>query len=383
MRTIGVVTTSRADYNLTLPLVRAMLNSPGSRPQLLVAGAHLSPEFGSTVDQIEADGLPIAARIEMLLGADTPAAIAKSMGLGVIGFAQAFAAMRPDILVVQGDRFEMHAAALAALPFKLPVAHLGGGDITEGAMDESLRHSMTKLSHLHFVALEEQAERLRRMGEEPWRIFVTGEAALDLLHSTSRLSAAAMESRYEFQFRRPFLLVAYHPVTLEFEDTERQIQELLAALDEMGLPVLFTAPNADTRRHVIRERMQGYLTAHPDARLVDNLGPAAYYSAMSMAAALVGNSSSGILEAASFQLPVVNAGNRQQGRRCSENVISTGCTRAEIKAAILKATSPEFRQSLENVKNLYGDGSAIPRILRQLESVPLDGKLLRKKFFQS
>lgn len=196
MRTIGVVSTSRADYSHYRPLLRAILEDPELRLHLLVSGMHLVPEFGLTVKEIESDGFPVAARIETLLGSDTPDAIGKSMGLAVIGFAQAFAAFLPDILVLLGDRFEMHAAGLAALPFKLPVAHIGGGDVTEGAIDESLRHSLTKLSHLHFVSGGEQQARILQMGEEPWRVLVTGELSLDVIHSTPRLSAQEMKTRF-------------------------------------------------------------------------------------------------------------------------------------------------------------------------------------------
>jgi UDP-hydrolysing UDP-N-acetyl-D-glucosamine 2-epimerase len=341
---------------------------------------HLVPEFGLTVQSIERDGFPIAARIEMLLGSDTPVAIAKSMGLGVIGFAQAFSTERPDILVVLGDRFEMHAAALAALPFNVPVAHIGGGDVTEGAIDECLRHSITKLSHLHFVASDEQEQRILQMGEEPWRVFVSGALSLDLVRSSSLSSASEMEGKFGFKFDRSFLLVTYHPVTLEYADTGQQIQQFLAALVELDMPVLFTAPNADTAGRIIANAIKEYVAAHPASGLVASLGMMGYFTAMSLCAAMVGNSSSGIIEAASFEAPVVNIGTRQSGRLRGSNVIDCGYSSAEIVAAVRQALKGEFRASLRGLTNPYDTGDASARIVQQLKTVVVDDKLIRKRF---
>ncbi len=382
MRTIGVVSTSRADYSYYLPLLRAITEDPELRLHLLVSGMHLVPEFGLTVKAIEADGFPIAARIETLVASDTPEAIGKSMGLAVIGFAQAFAAFRPDILVVLGDRFEMHAAGLAALPYKLPVAHLGGGDVTEGAIDECLRHSLTKLSHLHFVAGAEQQARILQMGEEPWRIFVTGALSLDVIHSTPRLSTQEMAERFGVPLDRPFLLATYHPVTLEYEKTGEQITQFLSALDEIGMPVLFTAPNADTAGRLIATAMQEYVAAHPESRLVESFGAAGFFTCMSLAAAMAGNSSSGIIEAASFELPVVNVGKRQCGRLRARNVIDCGDSRTEIVAALRRALEPEFRSSLRGLENPYGTGTATTQTIHQLKTIAIDDKLIRKRFMK-
>ncbi len=382
MRTIGVVSTSRADYSHYRPLLRAILEDPELRLHLLVSGMHLVPEFGLTVKEIESDGFPVAARIETLLGSDTPDAIGKSMGLAVIGFAQAFAAFLPDILVLLGDRFEMHAAGLAALPFKLPVAHIGGGDVTEGAIDESLRHSLTKLSHLHFVSGGEQQARILQMGEEPWRVLVTGELSLDVIHSTPRLSAQEMKTRFGIRIDRPFLIATYHPVTLEYEKTGEQIAQFLAALDEIGMPVLFTVPNADTAHRVIATAIQDYIASHPESRLVESLGPAGFFTSMSLAAAMAGNSSSGIIEAASFALPVINIGSRQRGRLRARNVIDCGESRAEIVAALRQALRPEFRASLCGLDNPYGTGTATAQMIHRLKTVPIDDKLIHKRFMK-
>ena len=380
MRTIGVVTTSRADYSHYLPLLRAIIEDPELRLDLIVSGMHLVPEFGLTVNEIEADGFPIAARVETLLGSDTPEAIAKSMGLAVIGFAQLFAANRPDILIVLGDRFEMYAAALAILPFNVPVAHIGGGDVTEGAIDECLRHGITKLSHLHFVASRQQEQRVLQMGEEPWRVMVTGELSLDLIHSFPKIPVEEMDRRFHFSFGNPFLLVTYHPVTLEYESAGAQIKQLLAALNQINMPVLFTAPNADTAGRIIARSIHEYVDSHPSCQLVVNMGASGYFTAMSLAAAMVGNSSSGVIEAASFRLPVVNIGTRQRGRLRGKNVIDCGYSSSEIVSSVKAAITGEFRASLDGLKNPYGTGDASNRILHRLRSLVNDNTLIFKRF---
>lgn len=380
MRTIGVVTTSRADYGIYRPLLEAIRSDSELQLRLLVSGMHLSPECGLTVRDIEADGFEIADRIEVLLSSDTPHAIGKAMGLGLIGFAQVFSRWRPDLLVVLGDRFEMHSAALAALPFKIPVAHLSGGEVTEGAIDDALRHSLTKLSHLHFVANEEYAQRIIQLGEESWRVVVSGEPSLDVLRNIRFLTRQELEEHYGLQLDRPFLLVTYHPVTLEFEQAGWQIGELLAALRECGMPAVFTLPNADTANRVVREKIQQFLVADGSSRVVDNFATQAYFSMMTLAAAMVGNSSSGIVEAASFELPVVNVGTRQKGRVRAGNVIDVGYHRAEISAGICRATNPQFRSALAGLVNPFARGNAVPIIIQHLKSAPLGDDLVRKKF---
>ena len=383
MRTIGVVTMSRSDYGIYLPVLREIQRAPDLRLYLIVSGMHLSPEFGLTVQTIEQDGFEIDERIEMLMSSDTPEGIAKSMGLGVMGFAQAYARFRPDILVVLGDRFEMHAAALAALPFKIPVAHILGGEITQGAIDDALRHSMTKLSHLHLVSNEEYARRVRQLGEEPWRITVCGAPSLDNLHSIQLMEAKEIESRYGIRLQPPPLLVTFHPVTLEYEQTEWQVGEVLAALDTLGMPVVFTRPNADTNGRIIAHMMEAFAQAHSSAWMVGDLGIQAYFSLMSLAAAMVGNSSSGIIEAPSFKLPVVNVGDRQRGRIRAENVIDVECNRDAVLAGLRRALLPELRASLETLTNPYGDGHAAERIVQRLRQVELGKELLMKRFYDA
>jgi UDP-hydrolysing UDP-N-acetyl-D-glucosamine 2-epimerase len=381
VRTIGVVTTSRADYSHLLPLLRAIEADPELELYLIVSGTHLSASHGGTVAEVERDGFTIAERIAILSDGDTPASITGAMGRAVSGFGEAFARRRPDILVVMGDRFEMHAAALAALPFKIPVTHISGGDVTEGAIDDALRHSMTKLSHLHFPSTDDSARRILQLGEESWRVAVCGELSLDNLPTLELLAREQLEARFHVSLRNPFLLVTYHPVTLEYEQTEWQIKELLNALETSGLAVVFTTPNADTANRVVHDAIKSFANARPSAWHVDNLGMQAYFSMMSLAAAMVGNSSSGILEAASFKLPVVNIGTRQDGRLRTANVIDCGYSAKEIAAAVSTALSADFRDSLHDLTNPYGSGgSASAHILERLKTVVLDDKLTRKRF---
>ena len=381
MRTIGVVTTSRADYGACRPVLQAINSDADLRLCLFVSGMHLSPGHGFTVSAIEADGFEIADRVEVLLSSDTPEAIGKSMGLGLIGFAQVFNRRRLDILVIVGDRFEMFAAALAAVPFNIPIAHLGGGDVTVGAMDDALRHSLTKLSHLHFASTEQYAQRIIQMGEERWRVCVSGEPNLDSLATMQLLTREELEAKYPVRLSSPFLLVTYHPVTLQYRESGWQIDQLLKALHDSGIPVVFTMPNADTYNQSIRERIKRFADTSPSAWVVENLGLESYLSMMVLAAAIVGNSSSGILEAASFELPAVNIGIRQTGRVRARNVIDVGNSREAILSGIKQATDRKFRDSLRGLTNPYATGYAVPRILEKLKNVEIDERLLHKRFY--
>jgi UDP-hydrolysing UDP-N-acetyl-D-glucosamine 2-epimerase len=381
-RRIGVVTVARSDYGIYLPILRKIQQDADLELVVIVGGMHLSPEFGLTVNNLEADGFKPAAKVEMLLSSDSPEGTAKSMGLGVIGFAQALAQLKPDLLVLLGDRFEMLAAAVAALPFKIPLAHIHGGESTEGLIDEAIRHSITKMSHIHFASTELHAARIRQMGEEPWRVAVSGAPSLDNLQKMSMFDAAELKRQHGLDLSPPPLLVTYHPVTLDYENTQYQVEELIAALRACGLPLIFTFPNADASGRKIIEMIQTFVKGMPQARVTVNLGTQAYFSLMAYAAAIVGNSSSGIVEAASFKLPVVNIGDRQRGRFHAENVINSGYSRDQILGAIRKATSREFRASLKDLENPYGDGHAAERIVSGLKSVALDNTLLFKRFHQ-
>ena len=380
MRTIAVVTVGRSDYGLYLPILRRLSGAPDVRCAVVAAGMHMSAEHGLTVKAIERDGFDIAERVPLLADGDGPVAVAASIGRGVAGYAEALDRVRPDILVVLGDRFDMYAAAVAALPLRIPVAHIHGGELTFGAIDDALRHSMTKLSHLHFVATREYGWRVEQMGEEPWRITVSGAPGLDTIADVPPLQRPALSEALGVDAARPFLLATFHPVTLEHERTSWHVTELLAALDEIGLPVVFTQANADTGGRVVRTMIEAFVARTPVARLVNNLGTQAYLSAMGTAAAMVGNSSSGIIEAASFALPVVNIGTRQDGRLRAANVIDVGYPRAEVRAGLRRALDPAFRASLDGLVNPYGDGHAAARIVHRLVTEPLGAALLQKRF---
>ena len=380
MRTIGVVTVSRSDFGIYLPILRAIKNRSDLKLRLYASGAHLSPEFGLTVREIESSGFAVDERINVLLESDTPEAVAKSMGLGTIGFAQAYARERPDLLLLLGDRFEMHSAAVAALALQIPIAHIHGGELSEGAIDDALRHSITKLSQLHFVSTDVYARRVMQMGEEPWRVIVSGAPSLDNLKGMEFLSRAEIRAQFGFDLENPFLLVTYHPVTLEPEKAAGRISELVSALDDLNLPVIFTYPGADAGSRSIIEASEQFAQSHSLAQLAINLGTRAYFSLMRFASAMVGNSSSGIIEAASFHLPVVNIGNRQNGRLKPENIIDVGNSAAEIVAGIRRAVDPSFRESLAGLRNPYGDGDAAEKIVNTLASIEINQKLVTKRF---
>jgi UDP-hydrolysing UDP-N-acetyl-D-glucosamine 2-epimerase len=380
MKTIGVVTVGRSDYGIYLPVLKLIKSQPDLSLRIFAAGMHLAPEFGCTAGAIEEDGFEIAERVEIRPSSDTPAAVSEAMGRGTIGFAQAYTCQRPDLLLVLGDRFEMHSAVVAALPLKIPVAHIHGGELSEGAIDDALRHSITKMSHLHFVATETYGNRVIQMGEEPWRVVISGAPALDNLKTIELPTRAQLAKDYALREEESFLLVTYHPVTLEHEQTEEQMTALLQALGESEMEVVFTYPNADTGNRAIIQLIGEYVAGNSRARTFVNLGTQGYFSMMKHAAAMVGNSSSGIIEAASFRLPVVNIGNRQRGRLRAANVIDVGYSRSEIVAGIRQALAPDFRARLDDLVNPYGDGHAAERIVETLQAVELNDKLLLKHF---
>lgn len=380
MRTIGVVTGARSDYGIYRPILRRMAKE-GLGLELYVCGMHLAREFGHSVELIEQDGFPIAERIETLMAGDTPEAMASTLGLGAIGFARAFARRRPDILMLLGDRVEMLSAAAAALPSAIPIAHIHGGELTEGAIDDAIRHSISKMSHIHFVATDGYKRRLMRMGEDPARVHVTGAPGLDNVCAAERLGNDGLAAAIGMPLDPAPLLVTFHPETLNYRNTAAHCAELLAALDRARLPCVFTYPNADAQGRAIAVAIEGFAAARKHCRVVRNLGTDAYLSLMARTAAMVGNSSSGIIEAASFRLPVVNIGDRQRGRLRPANVIDVAPERAAIEAAIQRAVDTAFRASLNGLKNPYGDGRAAERIVAVLRSVELGHALVAKRFY--
>ena len=379
-RRIAVVTVARSDWGLYLPVLKRIRDEETLELSILAGGTHLADEFGATAAEIDADGFAIDERVETVDSEDSPLAAARSMSRGTAGFAAAFERVRPDIVLLLGDRLEMHSAAVAAVPFRLPIAHIQGGELTQGAIDDQFRHSITKLAHLHFPATAEYGDRLLQMGEEPWRVLVTGAPAIDNLLQREPLSPTELERRFGLVLDEGTLLVTYHPVTLEFDDTPRQLDELLAALAETGRRIVFTFPNVDTSGRVVIERVRRFVAEYGRADFVENLGSQGYLSVMRHAAAMVGNSSSGIIEAASFELPVVNVGTRQEGRLRPRNVIDVGYGREEISAGLTRALSPEFRDGLRGLENPYGDGRAAERIVATLRDVELGPRLIVKRF---
>ena len=379
-RIISVVTVGRSDYSIYRPLLRRLLDHPDLELQVLVSGTHLERKFGMTVDLIERDGFPITARIPVLQDGDTSEAVAQAMGLGVAGFSRYFAQEPPGLLVVLGDRFEMFAAALAAVPFNIPIFHLHGGELSEGAMDDRFRHGLTKMSHLHGVATAVYRQRVIQLGEEPWRVIHCGALSLDNLLDLQRIERSELEKRFDLDLGTPPLLVTLHPTTSEFDQAGPQTDALLAALREVALPVIFTMPNADMAGQVIRERIANFAAVYPHARCVENFGPEGYFSILGEASAMVGNSSSGLLEAPFFALPVVNIGNRQKGRLRAGNVLDVPFDTAQIATTIRKAVSREFRATCLGFERFFGDGHAAQKIVDRIVRTPFDARLLCKTF---
>jgi len=380
MRAVAVVSVARSDAGIYLPVLQAIQRSSSLDLRLMVTGMHLSPEFGETWRDFDRDGIPIAERVECTVSSDTPTGVSASMGLGVLGFNQVFSRQRPDVLVVLGDRFEMLAAAVAALPYVIPTAHIHGGEVTEGAIDEAIRHSLTKMSHLHFVSTETYARRVIQLGEAPWRVAVSGAPGLDAMQAVEIWSRAHLEEKIGLSFDAPVLMATLHPVTLDYGQTSALLDAFLAAIEAVDLPVVFTYPNADTQGRSIIAALEAFVARRGNARVVAHLGSAGYFSLMRHAAAMVGNSSSGLIEAPSFGLPVVNIGDRQRGRLRAANVIDVPGEAAAIAHALRRATSPAFRESLQGLTNPYGDGHAAERIVRVLETVDLDQRLTMKTF---
>lgn len=380
---ICVVTGSRAEYGLLYPLLGRIRASKALRLQLIAAGMHLSPKFGLTYREIEKDGFEIDEKVKMLLPGNTPADISRSVGLGCSGFAGAFARLKPDLVVVLGDRFEIFSAVIAAFIAKIPVAHIHGGELTEGAMDDAFRHSITKMSILHFTAAAEYRKRVIQLGESPERVFNTGALGIDNIRSARLLSKKGLEKELGIKFKRKTALVTFHPATLDGGDAGKQFRELLRALDsfrELGL--IFTMPNADPGSRKISGLIDAYVKDNRDrARSFASLGRLRYLSAMKHADVVIGNSSSGIIEAPSFGKPSVNIGSRQRGRIRADSVIDCGPVSSEITRAIRKALSASFAKSCRSVKNPYGDGKTAGRIVNAL--IKNSGKLrsLEKRFY--
>lgn len=377
-RKIAVVTSSRADYAHLYWLLRDLAAHPDIDLKLIALGPHLSPEFGCTVREIERDGFGVDARIECLLSSDTDVGMAKTIGIAVLGLADCLAQMRPDLLLVIADRYEMLAPASVALAMRIPLAHIEGGEISEGAIDDCVRNALTRLSHVHFTSTEQARARVIAMGEEAWRVHRVGAPSLDHLRRSALLTREETAVRFGLNPEHAPALVTFHPTTIA-RDTTREAEALFAALALVEGPLVFCYPNADAGSRELIERSQAFLRERGEGQVFVNLDPVSYWSLLRCTGMLIGNSSSGIMEAASFALPAVNVGIRQRGREYGHNVLQAEANIQAILDGVAMARSDTFRKSLEGMENLYGDGYASQRIVDVLASVPLGEELLIKK----
>ena len=378
-RKICVVTGSRADFGLLKGLMEEIRSSGQLQLQIVVTGMHLSSEFGLTTQEVE-QYFSVDRKVEMLLSTDTPIGIAKSMGLGLIGFADALHELQPDLLLLLGDRFEIFSAATAALVARIPIAHLHGGEVTEGAFDEALRHSLTKMSQLHFVASDVYRRRVLQLGEDPRHVYLVGGLGIDAINRTQLLKKECLEQQLDLRFGKRNLLVTFHPVTLEQGETVNQMRALLDALEDLAdTNFIFTLPNADTDGRVLIHMIQQFVNRHPRAHAFASMGQQRYLSCLQFVDGVVGNSSSGLLEAPSFSIGTVNIGKRQAGRLKAESVIDCDPTKIAIDQALQKLLSDGFRSTLKQVRNPYGEAGASSKIVRILEKTSFEG-LVRKTF---
>lgn len=381
MKKILVVTGTRAEYGLLYWTMKAIQNDQDLELQLIVTGSHLSKEYGYTIEQIKKDGFNIDEEIDMIIDSTRKSALAKSMGLELIQMAQAFDRLSPDVLLILGDRYEIFVAATCAMMMNIPIAHINGGESTEGAIDEQIRHAITKMAHIHFTGAEFYKERIIKMGEEPWRVYNVGQAGIENIKRLKLLEKSELENELGLKFNKKVFLVTYHPVTLENESIGEQMDNLISAISEFQAKYIFTYPNADYGSRIIIDKINEFKEKNSDVYVFDNLGQIKYLSLLKYADVMIGNSSSGIIEAPSFKLPVVNIGDRQKGRLRNKNIIDTMYDKEEIKKAIeIALYDKKFKESLDHMINLYGDGETSSKIIRILKKINIgDKKLLFKK----
>ncbi len=387
MKRVCIVTATRAEYGLLKPIILKLQAQNNLEVRVVATGMHLSPEFGMTCQEIEQDGIRLDRKIEILLSADTSSAISKSMGLAMISFADYFSERKPDLLIVLGDRYEILAVATTAMNARIPIAHLYGGDITEGAVDDVVRHAITKMSYFHFTATREHRRRVIQMGESPERVFWVGAMSVENACNVKKLSMHDLQEQIAFYWNRDLekmAVVTFHPVTLEDDTAREQFQNILNALDYFeDLKVIFTKANADAGGRVINHMIDDYVNEHPQkSKAYTSLGQLRYLSAVSLADVVIGNSSSGLSEVPAFHVPTVNIGDRQRGRVCGKTVISCGVAEKEITDAIQKALSQTFRNEICNEKNPYekkGTSDAIVKILT--ENLNKNNIDLKKHFY--
>ena len=380
-RKICVITGTRAEYGLLYWLMKEIKEDKDLELQIIATGMHLSYEFGLTYKEIEKD-FKIDKKIEMLLSSDTPIGISKSMGLAQISFAEAYDELKPDIVVVLGDRYEIFSAASAAMIARIPIAHIHGGETTEGAFDEAIRHSITKMSHLHFTATKEYKKRVIQLGENPKRVFNVGGMGIENIKRLKLLSKEEFEKSIGFKLNKKNILVTFHPVTLEKSTSKEQFKELLDAIDELSeTNIIFTKANSDTDGRIINQMIDDYVSKNSNKAIsFTSLGQLRYLSALQFVDAVVGNSSSGLIEAPTFKIGTINIGDRQKGRIKAKSVIDCKPKKEEIKKAFNKLYSKEFQNILKKVKNPYGDGMVSKKIVNILKSVELKD-ILKKSFY--
>jgi UDP-N-acetylglucosamine 2-epimerase (non-hydrolysing)/GDP/UDP-N,N'-diacetylbacillosamine 2-epimerase (hydrolysing) len=376
-RRIGVVTTSRADYSHLYWPLRELAAHPDVELGVFVLGAHLSPEFGNTIKEIERDGFPIKARVECLLSSDSDTGMAKTIGIAILGLADALTAWRPDLLLLIADRYEMLAPASVALALRIPIAHIEGGEISQGAIDDHVRNALTKLAAIHFTSTPTARRRVIALGEEPWRVTHAGAPSLDHMRRSKLLSRPDLEARLGFALLAPAILAACHPVTI-LKDTTVEADALFSALAQVPGQLIFVYPNSDAGSCALIERTRALAQTRPHTHIFVNLAPITYWSLLGQVDAMIGNSSSGIMEAASFAVPTVNVGIRQQGRERARNVIDTPAETTAILSALQQALLPKFREDLRGMENPYGNGTAADTIARVLTTVSLDGLLIKQ-----
>lgn len=377
------VTGTRAEYGLLSPLIKKIQTDTNLELQVIATGAHLSPEFGNTYTFIENDGIKIDERIEILLSSDSTVGISKSMGLGLISLSEAYQRLNPDVIVLLGDRYETFIAAAAASVAKIPVAHLHGGETTEGAFDEAFRHSITKMSHVHFTSTEEYRKRVIQLGEQPDTVHSVGAIGIDNIKQLTLMTKEELEKSLNFKFKGSLILVTFHPVTLEKGTAKVQFENLLAALDTLrNTSIIFTKANADNDGRVINQLIDDYVETNSEKAIAyTSMGQVRYLSAMQYASMVVGNSSSGIIEAPSFHVPTINIGDRQKGRIQAESVINCEPEASSIEEAISTALTSEFRQRIEMMKNPYGEGKTSLKILGLLKEYLDSEHSLKKSFY--
>lgn len=383
-RKICVISTSRADFGLLFGLIKAIQADPALRLQVIVSGMHLSRLFGQTWRDVEAQGIKIDRKIQLRLSGGSSLENLNSISLGMKGFGRALSELRPDIVVLLGDRFELLAPAVSALLLGIPIAHIHGGELTEGAIDDSVRHAITKMASLHFAATEAYRKRILQMGELPERVFNFGAPGLDQIHGAPLMTRRQVEEELGISLQKPVALVTYHPVTRDRGSVEEQVDELIAAVKASGLTAIFTMANADAQGDIINRRLQAACAENPERfKWIVHLGHRRYLSCLKHLSVMVGNSSSGLTEAPSFRMPVVNIGDRQKGRVRARNIIDVPCRKSAILAGVRRAVSLSFRKSLSRMRNPYDrfhDGAASERIKNVLRDVVISPEFIKKQF---